>query len=325
MYNEGQKLAFIGQYASSESSRKTCVSAFNTFAPFEEELGADICTLSESELQTIIDKRAGVRLHSARNRINVLKHYARWCIENKIPGARETLLKIKVGDSKDATDSLKQSSVASPKQLMRNLNKIFEPESMETVDNTLRCACWLVYGGVFWRWVQDVKPGEVDLENMEVVHNGVPSIIYREALPSVRNCIELRQFRYNNDHYGADVVCYRDRVDCDQLIRGLKTQSTYFYVADKLSKKTTAAKKHDDGVKPLSLTQIWLSGVFYRTYELEIDGVQPSFADVARFLYEVDYLGRKKMAPLGVEEEHKYIRDKARRLMNDYNRWKETF
>lgn len=325
MYNERQKNAFLDQYTTSESTRRTSVSAFNAFAPYEEALGADICTLSAQELQPIIDTTSKVRLHTARNRINVLKHYAKWCLANGIPGACDAIMSVRVGDTKESIDSFRSNSVSSPKQLMQNLNKIFESERLETTDSALKCACWLVYGGVLWRWVADVTTDEVDLENMEVVHNGTPSVIYREALPSVRNCATLKQFLYKNAHYGPDVMCYRDRVDGNQLIRGIRGTMTFQYVADKISKKSLAAKKLDESVRVLSLTQIWLCGVFYRTYELEIEGVEPSFTGVARYLYEVDYLADEGRAPLAPDDERRFLRDKARRLMNDYNRWKETF
>lgn len=312
MYNEEQKKRFIAQYSTKISVREACADMFKATEKYEAELGSDLCAMSSQQISGILsDITASVRSRSSNMRITFLREYARWCMSENIPGACDGILNASVDNLK----RLKEQMVSSPLHLQRWLDAVFEPESAETTDNVYRCFLWMAFAGIE---AQDdilrLTARDVNLENMTVHLDGKEYPIYREALPSVRNCTKLTEFFYKKQSYQM-------RIYSNQLLRGIRSDQTVVDIRNILTRKITAAIK--DGRTNMRLTtyRIWLSGTFYRMYERELAGFPVDFSSVAANHIRVEYRGKD----LPVDGKlRKNILRVSREYTIDYERWKSA-
>ena len=315
MYNEDIKIKFIKDYTDSINTAKVCATVFDVLEPYEQEWKADLCTKSAEELQPVIDSITGLRVRSKWMRLIVLKDYVKWCIGMNIPGACDGMLKI----TTIGLDKIKHQTVASPLQLQMYLNDICDPESDETVDNIYRCFYWLAYGGVEEEDILNIKCSDVDLSSMTVRYGDTEVPIYREALPAFKNCMSLTQFMYKHPNY--DKLTYKDRAAGDTLIRGITSQPSLKAVRVTLSRRSK--KMLDEGKTDLKMSyfRVWLSGLFYRMYEMERVGIPVNFTRTAELFmrgktYKLDTNGKTQEAKK---------RQLARDYLEDYERWKLAF
>lgn len=314
MYNEELKMKFIRQYTKSVKYSRICMYTFDTTAPFEVEWGADICTRSVEEITPVIQLMTGLRKHSKYQKVSILRAYANWCIANEVDGATDAALHVKI----DGTEKFREQMSANPMQFSMTLDKIFYPESFDTVDNMLRVYCWLIYGGLSEEEARLVKASDVDLVHA-VVRSGVKEIpIYRQSIAAFEKCINLRSIA----HYPSedkDTRSYIDRVEGDELVRGIYRVPNTLSFRTEISKRSLAALKfRGDGVARLSTNKIRVSGLFYRMHEAELAGIRPDFSEiVAMEMSGREYNGSTEVKIL------------ARRLVlayeEDYQLWKLAF
>lgn len=313
MYNEELKKRYISQYTSNDSTKKVCQVVFDAFEESEIEWGADLCTRTAEELQPIIDKITGLRERSKWMRLIILKDYVKWCIVTGVDGAKDGMLKItQVGFEK-----VRIQTVPNPKKLQEYLDAICTPEDMKTTDNIYRCYYWLAYAGMDEEDIFDVKISDVDFDEMVVNYPRKSTVvpIYREALKAFKNCVELESFIYIHPNYDRDDV-WKERVEGDTLIRGVGKQISLMSMRSGLSRKS----KRNEEKTPfrLSYFRVWISGVFYRMREDEINGADVDFNDIVADLmegktYKLD-TGRNTMAA----KQRQLVRD----YDIDYQRWK---
>ena len=315
MYNEELKTKFISQYSEKISTKKTCVSVFTTCEPYEIKKNADVCTMTTEELQPIVEELLGVRISGQLNRLAVLKKYFQWCIDQHVEGATDGIFNVSIGTQ----GKVKAQMVSSPVHLQKYMDSFLQPESEHTLDDTYRCFFWLAFAGCPEEDAINVQTGDVDFENM-VVHVGENEYpIYRESLQAFRNCVTQSWFMYIHPNYDKKVI--KERGASNQLLRGSKPEMSLKILRITISKNT--AKALSDGLTQMRLSyfKTWLSGIFYRTYQLELAGVEPDFTDIAKYemagkVYKLD----KSRNLVGALE-----RRKNREYMEDYNRWKMAF
>ena len=143
--------------------------------------------------------------------------------------------------------------------------------------------------------------------------------IYEESIPALESCITSTSFVYIHPNYSKDID--RDRVGGNQLLRGIKTETTLSRARIEISRRSKKAVDKKETDLHLSYFRVWLSGVFYRTYELEKIGVEPNFMELAgRFMsgknYKLDS-GRNT-----IEAKQRAV---AKEYLDDYYRWKLAF
>lgn len=324
MYNTEIKTRFITEFSTSTARRHAATVMFNTLEPYEKQWGADFCTRSNEELQPVVSELVGFRASSKKLRLTILKEYVRWCIKNQIDGACDELFSIE----ELGLDKLKRQMVANPQHLQRYLNCICDAESEETVGCIYRCFYWLAYGGMKEEDVLDVVESEVDLTDMVVRHNGSEYPIYREAIPAFKNCVNLREFRYKHANYAADKVVFKERASGDMLLRGISESKSIKAVRVEMSRRAKNPKFKslaDEGDKSLNLKlsfyRVWLSGLFYRTYEAERAGMPADFLAAAEeFMEGKTYKLDSGRNLIGAKQ-----RQLASDYLEDYNRWKEAY
>lgn len=319
MYNEEQKERFIAEFTSNLGRRKVAYLTFEALEKYENAWGADFCTRKEAELKPVIDEITGIREDSKKTRLSVLKAYVKWCQENGVPDTRDDLLKMKdFGGEK-----IKRQMVSNPSHLQRFLDTAFDKEANQTVDNIYRAYFWLAYSGVNEEDVLNIKISDVDLSQMIVKFGGKEYQLYREAIPSIRNCVELSSFRYIHPNY-ADKEIRKPRVNSDTLLRATILKSVLDMRTEASKKQRLQKFRSEDEKKDksldlrLSFDRVNLSGMFYRMYEAERAGVPVSFVSAAS-----DFVSGKQYK----SDEHAKatIRNVANKYKVDYENWKEAF
>ena len=326
MYNEATKRAFIRDYTDSEATARAIVRLFDIIETYEEEWGADVCTRSAEQLQPMINQILGLRSKSKWTGMLVLRDYVRRRILEKFPGACDGMMHV----SLLGLERLKQQMVSSPLHLQRYLDEVFEPEAEQTFDDTYRCLLWMAYAGASDKDAVDVRSRDVNLDNLSIDIGKETIPIYREALPAFRNVVTLGSFRYKHGRYNNPI--YRARVPGDQILRGVKSTSSLLPIRTAIAKRMAEATKDPEDrrfprSKELGYTEqrltykrVWLSGLFYRTYEEERLGIPPDFSKQA--FAEIDAIGlsqeRSKRRGSMANERAAYYKE-------DYQRWKLAF
>ena len=314
MYNEEQKKRFIRDYTGSLSTANVAATIFNETEKYEESWGTDLCTKGVEELQPVVNEITGLRNKSQWMSLTILKEYVKWCLAMKVPGACDGLLRIEaVG-----LDKIKKQMVASPLHLQRYLDDIFDKEFEETIDNLYRCYFWMAYGGIDEEDTILVKTEDVDLSQMLIRYKTTSVPIYREAIPAFKNAVTLTNFLYKHPNYTKPIR--RDRVPGDTIMRGLKATTKTFTMRTTISKRNISAI--EDGLTELQLSfyRVRMSGLFYRTYEMERAGIPVTFSEAAlRVMDGKTYAlsGREKI----IHKQNRIERD----YFDDYQRWKLAF
>ena len=322
MYNEDIKQKFIGNYTRSSSMQKLCEVVFNKVAKYEEEWDADVCSKTAEELQPMVDSIVGFRSRSKWSTLVILKAYTKWCIGEGVPYACDGMLKINsVGVS-----NLKTKMVSFPMSLQNYLNDVCAPESLQATDNIYRCFYWLAYMGMAEEDIMNVKTSDVNFETLTITFNGKTYDIYKEALPALKNCVNLTSFYFNHPNYTAKQV-WKPRVDGDLLLRGIRGSSTVKSMRTALVKLVYDYTKTNTPVvkktkMQLSYHRVWLSGVFFRMYEKEMSGQEVDFSPAAlQFMEGREYNYENS----GGKNQNIKKREIAKDYLEDYQRWKLAF
>ena len=315
MYNEKQKSRFIEQSSFTQKQETFMIWLFNKIENYEAAIDVDISAMQMDELLSTINNVACMRESSNFKPINLLRKYIDWCIRNDCPNVNANIYKINT--KLIAPAAIKGKVVSSPLHLQQCLDSMFPKEDKKTVDNTFRCACWLLYGGVLPEDLEKITVFDVDLTHMVVKYNGFEVPIYREAVASVLNCINLKSFAYMHSNYPEDYM--KARIDGDGLLRGY----TPFSIRN-FKNRLAACQKQCSGSSEatnvqLSATRIWMSGLFYTTYENELLGVTPDFRNAAIITY------KNEKEDITDSEVAAALSKKRSMYLSDYKRWKEAY
>lgn len=315
MYNAELKTKFINQYSDSIAARKYHESTFNLLEKYEEEWGSDICTRKEDEIKPVLDKILGLRQQGRIAKTSMLRTYAKWCLEQEVDGACDAMLNVDIED----LQIVREQMVNSPLHLQKYMDILFTKEDMKTMDNVTRCFLWLAYGGVPEDEITDVNIDDVDLGNMTIKLNDKEYPIYRESLQAFKNCIDLDYFVYYHPNYSKEIL--RERVPGKQLLRGIKAEAQIRLLRVEVSKKARKAIADGKTNARLSYYRVWLSGLYYKKYQLELVGTKPDFLDVAEeFMQGKTYNLSSGRNLIGSKQ-----RRVAKQYKDDYERWKLAF
>ena len=317
MFNQELKERFSLQYSTNANIRRQCYLLFNTTEKYELVWGSDICTQPVDVLQPIMGEILGMRSVSIQSRKRILNKYALWCIREGVPGACDGLIAV----SYNVSDKLRTRMVRNPMHLQMYLDTFCDPESEETVDNIIRCFVWLAYAGFHEDDCAKLTVDNVDFVNMVVRFEREDYPIYREAIPAFRNCVFLKKFKLVHPLYTKTGETYKDRTDNKLLLRSIKGTLDKNSLMIAYSKIRLRAQRSGNDMLGLTVPyrNVWLSGQFYRAYQLEIAGVKPNFMATAEAAM------KKKEYKLTKTNTESVIRNTLMDdYLEDYLRWKET-
>ncbi len=308
MYNEELKMRYLDVKNPNDAPTKL---VFEAISKYEEAWHADICTRSKEDIQEIIDNIVGMRSSSFLQRVNILKDYVRWCLEQGVPGATDGMLHI----SQAGLGKIALQTVGSPLHLKRYLNCLFKPDS-EGVDCIYKSYLWLAYSGMRESDITKVETNCVDFDKMIIKFNGDEYPIYKESIQPLEVCAQSPTLVYEDD------IRYKiyQRVEGNLLLRGYRAVPSYKTIRSELSRHIKRAIESNKTKQSISYFRAWISGVFYRTYEAECAGIPPDFSYVAQ-----EHMINKEYA---INEEAKWIAKRsslAKGYLSDYNRWKAVY
>ena len=274
MYNAEQKEAFIASSNLTPAMDALFRNVFLLVAPYEEEKNADICTWSREDCQLVLERLAGFRSYSSENRARLLRRYANWCIEQKVPGATGNLLASRAtGKSK-----VREMTLSGPEHLEKILNTILDPVEVASSDVILRGYCWLAFSGVSDESIADIRCKDVDLDRFTISYDGNDYPFCVQAIQTFRILSEMSAFRYFHPGYDNDFI-WRARSDGDRLLRGIRgAKPNVLVLRSMLSTRVNEAFKSGKIDVKISFYRIWISGQFYRFFQKERMGEPVDFS-----------------------------------------------
>ncbi len=313
MYNEALKQRFIQENAGSNKTQRNLVTLFNSVEKYEQDWDADCCTKTAEELQPMLNDVIGIRSNSQTVTLSFLRSYARWCIQNHIPGACAGLLEASV----DNSGKLRLQMVQGPLQFQQYLNTIFAPEEDETIDLIYRCYLWCAFIGLEEEAVPELRTQDVDLNAMTVSYGEKVYYLFKEAVPAFQKVLELDSFDYSHKNYGT---IRRARNEGDMLLRGYKGETKIRTLRAAVTAAGAAAVKDSKTQRRLTYDKAKLSGLFYRIYERECNGAEPGFDRLAS-----EWVSSKQVEDADPNKYRIMRNKKKRELENDYANWKHAF
>ena len=310
MYNEERKVAFIKEYGGTERSQYYVRTVFNKFEDIEESRNVDVCELPADELQTIINSLSGVRTESSERVFVVLKKYVSWCRDHGYC-VNNDIFDIKI----DIIETYRAQMFKSPSDLKEKIDRIFKENELEndTVGVIYKAYIWMLYSGLSNTEALEVNVSDVDLSKM-VIRRGENRIfkLYNISYDVFKTACEIENFRYRHEGYLEDI--YRERYPGKALMRTYKSERMLISSIKSILTKLSVSS----GVK-LSYKKIFYSGLFYKMYVDEMEGIQSTF-----YAY-IDEEMDKEFEINKNRTINKIRNQKMRALILDYEKWKAAF
>ncbi len=329
MYNEQVKLAFIEKYTTSEQTKKLLRYIFDGTQDVEEKCGMDFYTMNVEQAQEAFNHVSGTRVNGASSILVILKSYIRWCVANGYP-ASQAVQELRI----NVYDKLRDSYVASPQHLKRALDEAFPKPEKNEIEYIYRSFLWLGFMGL---QASEAIQVTADYLNFDTLHLRFPGRedsypIYPEAIPDLKKAIELKNFE---EPRGKDGV-KKTRAAGKEILRGKVSKRTLEEVVEltfrpTISRAFKAAldQYESQGIKVpvdlslrLSFKHVYMSGIFYRTYEQERMGIPPRFDAI---VLQERRNAKKEQVFTRNYTERKYLNTLIGNMEQDYNNWKSVF
>ena len=317
MYNEETKNRFLETLNLSKTTKTRYKRVLEEFEPYEKEWNADLCTRPLKDITPVLGKVLGIRTSSKYSATAVILKYVKWCRKTgAFPDVNAELEKI--NSSEYDYEVFRYKMIPNPLVLQRYLNLVYAPESDRTFDNIFRCYLWFAFMGIGEKQSIKIKCSEVDFRTLTIYHDGVEYPIIREAIPSLKNCVELDEFVYAHPLYTK--LTFKSRTTEDIVLRGYNERSSAHILRLQTS-NDSAINQEKTGVL-LNYTRVWLSGIFYNLYVQE---QTTGFADFEKATMQ--YLREKSRSEPLDPTKINHIRkiDAINDITNDYKRWKSAF
>lgn len=313
MFNEDQKRSYIISLGKSPTAAKISALIFNRSEPYERKLGKDICEWSSAEMSESLGSMIGLSHNSSLEYISLLKRYMKWCADNNIKTTGENA----VSSADINLDKIRSQMVSGPMQLQNCLDSIFDRESDESIDVVYRCYFWMAFCGIKEPDTVLIKKSDVNIQRLQIIHNGRVIPVYREAIPAFEIAVNNNSFNYYHPKYSS--VVSRCRVAGDILLRGVKANPDSGYIRRKTVQKIREAT-NGAGMSQLSFRRLSMSGLFYRAFERERAGIPVSFES------ELNLIMDGKQYKTTEYSSYKIQRQRLERsIRKDYERWKMAF
>lgn len=314
MYNESQKRAFIEAHTDSDKTAAKIAQIFSWFESYEEKWELDLSQQSAENLQPVINELSGIRTKSTENILYILKEYVKWCVNNGYKTSNG-IFEVRVV----ITDKIRTQMVASPYHLSLILDTHFSKAEEETIDITYRVFLWMAFAGLEDKDAVRVTGNSVNLKDFEIVFEGHKYELYKECLDDFEKACSLTSFQYNHPNY----TTRRDRAIGNTIMRGFRSPTVdLMTIRPVVNKKLLVSidEQHPDAKHPISYNRIYLSGLFYRTYERERAGHPVNFSDIVAITMKNKNYTTTKTRTLTT-----IANTLEREYLADYERWKCAF
>lgn len=340
MLNRVQKADFIDERygTASLSTRKFASSVLTAMHPYELDWGTDFSEQPADVLQKAVNDIIGIRQQSGEHVLKVLQEYVRWRKEIEPDSTGDGIFDVYI----DTVNKMRERMVSSPLHLQRIMDDVFDKTRENSSDCVYRAFLWMGFSGIRADDTICVTSDEVDLQLMEIRHNGETYPIYRESVPVFIRVCTLTEFTDHKMIRGKSTPCVTERAPGNTIMRMSENflsrqgsrdplRST---IRPRLARKLSDAQRRNDERNPneklnlnydISFDRVYLSGVFYRMYEAERAGAVPDFTEQAEMQIRSRKANGKTYKESPHNNERKVVLRIARELAADYEAWKKAF
>lgn len=319
IYNEQQKQEYI-EFESVNS--KTLTNYFKRIAAKEQEYGKDIADMNYEEAKDTITS-LNIRREETRGQvISLFRGYVNWAQLNGKTN-NSNILNMITAESIDSKDIIQNRMIRNPEQLQEILDNSLDYVNYENRAKRDSLLFWLLYSGLTVEEVKFLKKDSLNREDKIVTTtDGRKCSVYDTVLMLWDGCCKMTYIEKGNGQMKnsrarsnniSEYIKY-DLVDSDYLFRAVAWNNTN----DKEPMSTATllsivAKVFQDieGVR-ISPTNIRNSGICYKLYLLEKDGVEITPEIVAEY-FGIEY------------EDRPHLMLNTRRWRIDYEDWKLAF
>ena len=318
MFNPNLK----NEYLSDCKNKNRAISVFKRSEKYEVAVNTDLCALDADTVKAIISNHSGNNVKNVRNTISTIRGYCSWC-EHRGIEINQDLFNIK---QVDQSIGIKRTMVSSPARLKSILDIIFSKPEEETDECLIKCFLWCAFLGVpteISGSVLKILKQELDLDNNVVTIAGQRYELYKESIDDFYNLKFLDQFAF--EHPGYKNKIYRKRVGGNYLFRGLESGKNKTGYITKTALVSRIDKKMKGMDRSLRYSDIYLSGIFYRAYELELEGFEPDFTKHLQYRFGDVDLTRLPRGSMANTQNRISAQSWYRDTLTNYNNWKKAF
>jgi hypothetical protein len=313
MYNEEQKNQFINTISFNNDIEKSNV--IRLFIRLgeraESQLELDFSEMSFDDLKLSLSLLGGKSLNTLSWNIAYLKQYYQRCINTGKTSRYENAMNRIKPEDVNLTHIFKIEMLKNPDQLSYIHSIVYPMVDEERVENVYQLYQWLLYDGINNKDVVELKNNDVDLEN------GFVKLKDKKIKLSEWTKL-LADYVINTEGYvgerGGKTVTIR-KADSDYLLTGyfdVKKKRAIQY-GTKIRDLNIIYKKETKQYINLTPNSIYESGIFYRTFEDEMQGKEISFEEYAR---------EKIKSTLDNEYNYNYT---IKKIESRYQTWKLAF
>ena len=326
MYDEDKRRYVTQAYPKSVESQHVVLHSLLSLKGFESDYGSDFTLAPIDKLQPAFNSVVSSAWVGASNTLRHIRQYARWRRAQGLP-CGEGVFHLQI----DQDIAIRESMLSSPEQLAMLLNAVFDPPSMHTIDIVYRVFLWMGFSGLEDREAVSITADSVNLDRMYIETGAREYPLYDESIEDFRLACELRAFIQGDRQV--------QRVSGNQIMRG-KRRNRKANTDDMLvhtirptlaRKLANAANDNRKRQRPIPVgfgityNKVYLSGVFYRLYELERLGKPPDFDQYARETFERAQSGEKPYKVSIRNPQAAILLRLKKTAATDYANWKRAF
>lgn len=317
MLNEQRKIDFVTAVYKDGAPRADALRVLKRAGTIEDRLGKDICDMSKDEVTDVLSEVCGVRTKSKYQRISVIQSYIRWCSDEYF----STILLRKKVIKPGGFEKVRVKMISTPEHLQKSLDSICYPVHEGTSDNMIRVFCWMLYAGIEPDEAVKVTNSNINIEDRKIdIGKQTVYTIYEESVPTFKSCMNMKRIaRYRNPD-DTEWITFK-RVDGDILVRGYKNVPTASSMRMLISMRCRDKSRNSESdiKSEISPTRLMLSGLFYRHYLAEREGLDLDFTEEALKL-----MRDKEEDPLSAGYRERFLNAKNM-YQKDYDAWKKAF
>lgn len=297
MYNEPQKLLYIESYLKSsnvkdkETRLGSMCNFFNRIQEPEVSLDKDFSMFNYEEIKMALAIICRRSVRYQKSVLSELRGYLEWSIDNGLSlDCENRLIGITPSDI-DIVASYRINMFGNETELNLALDKILTPMQEDTSNNILRAILHLLFNGVSYNAVFDIRSSEVDFENNIIHLHG------RDIKISVMCCNILRYVMGMYEFFEAPRF---DTGNIDSQLAGLNRSARKFSIVKSgyaiensrdnrsampltykpiITKAFAALKAMNRDMISTTIGDIVTSGIFYRIFENEKENGEPDFSE----------------------------------------------
>jgi len=276
MFNPTQKEEFI-KYVMEKSNTKdrergesNLINFFYRLSSIEEEFGKDFSMFNFDEIKIALSILCRRSVKYQITILSQLRQYLEWAImTNNSLDTENRLIGFSTNDV-DVSMSYGMSMVKNEEQLSEYLDITLRPMQDDTIDNMYRALFHMLFNGLDFQEAVDLKTNQIDLETKTIK-------LLDKNIDISEMCCKVINYLLQMDGYVVQLFRdgwrYVDKADTGHVLeRTVDHRDNIEKAMEPAISNIFGRLKKELGYK-ISITRndIYLSGVFYRTYIKELN------------------------------------------------------